>query len=92
MESEFSWHRKNGRDELRMIGLDLYDIVTEISYLIHKIYCVLARKSPVMAQAFKDMVIQRVIDPDSITWDTQIGSKKTPDLEVFFTVPNTDAK
>lgn len=92
MESEFSWRRKNGRDELKMIGLDLYDIATEIAYLIHKIYCVFVRKSPIMAQAFKDMVIQRVIDPESITWDAGAGIKKTPDLEVFFTVPNTDGK
>lgn len=92
MESEFSWRRKNGRDELRMIGLDLRDIVSEIGYLIHKIYCVFVRKSPIMAQAYKDMVIQIVADPESITWDAKVANKNNPDLEVFFTVPGKDEK
>lgn len=92
MVSEFSWRRKNGRDELRMIGLDLHDIVSEAAYLIHKIYCVFERKSPMYAKSFKSMVIQLVADPEAITWDATQANSKTPDLEVFFTTPGDKNK
>lgn len=87
MVSEFSWRRKNGRDELRMIGLDMFDIASEVAYLIHKIFCVFERKNPAYAQTFKAMVMQLVADPEAITWNPKEGNSKKPDLEIFFGIP-----
>ena len=61
------YHRDNENEQLELSG-NTFDLVSEVSYLVHKVHCVLYKQNPKLAEAFKELAIKVIGSADSPTW------------------------
>ena len=84
MKNEFFYHRGDGSVTIRTSGSSAKKLAAEIGYLIHNLYSSMYRKNPVLADAFRQFVIQAVAEEDMPTW--QVGELPPGGIEL---VPET---
>ena len=68
MKNEFFYHRGDGSVTIRTSGSSAKKLAAEIGYLIHNLYSSMYRKNPVLADGFRQFMIQAVTKTDSPTW------------------------
>ena len=81
---EFTFSVKNDVPKIVLIGVDLLDVVANITYLVHYVYGKFKGINPDLAKDFREMLVQVVADPDSPCWE---AVKDTPSLEICFAIP-----
>lgn len=68
MKNEFFYHRSDVGVTIRTSGGNVKKLAAEIGYLIHNLYSAMHRKNPVLADGFKNFLLQAVNDPWTPTW------------------------
>lgn len=84
-QKEFTFSVKNEVPKVVITGVDLLDVVANITYLVHYIYGRFKGINPELGGAFRDMLVQVISDPDSPCWE---DVKDTPGAtEICFAIP-----
>ena len=82
---EFTFSVKNDVPRIVITGVDLLDVVANITYLIGYVYGKFKGINPDQAKDFREMLVQVVADPDSPCWEEV---KATPGAtEICFAIP-----
>ena len=85
MKNEFFYHRGDFGVTIRTSGSSVKKLAAEVGYLIHNLYSSMYRKNPVMAQGFKEFILQAVNDARTPTWE--IGELPPGGIEIVLETP-----
>ena len=84
---EFTFSVKGGRDKIVILNCDLLDVAAHVSYLLHNLYGRMLVREPMMAEAFKEIIIDSIGNPDGPCWGKE--PLKPAETEIIFTTPKT---
>lgn len=85
MKNEFFYHRGDSGVTIHTSGSSVKKLAAEVGYLIHNLYSSMYRKNPVLADVFRQFVIQAVTKPDAPTWE--VGELPPGGIEIVLETP-----
>lgn len=89
---KFLYKAEDGAPSIIISGLDLMDILAHITYLIRYLYCKFKGNNPELAKAFREMLVQTIVDPASSVWELDVEPAPAGAFEAFFTLNKEDVE